>query len=302
VKFVFLRKALCSLKRSMVAALIAAVAAGGLWGPGVESVRAYVLQGPHILDLMARQLSGAKSLRVTQRVTLEESSMDTKQVVLDETLRFIFPERFRSDVKYDDNQRIMVDSKGQRLTVVDGEITDEPEGWFDRYKDLLLYNTPELLHKTLSKDGVDVETTSLGRFGDKVVYVIGARYPDESVSQLWVDMDRFLPVRWLTVHPVSTTPGEQDRWEFVYSGWQKVDGMFYPFRIETIHNGQIVRSVRVTRAEANVAIDTASLDVEQMRSKYPVKAVTVPSEEDRAVPGVEGVQRAIDDFKRKFEP
>jgi hypothetical protein len=271
---------------------------GGTW---TGSGQAYVLQGPQILALMADEIGGLKTLRVDQRVTVLDPAVSAEAIGFDETLNYIFPDRFRSEIIHQNTRRIHVVSQGQALTVVDDTISPDPEAHYDLYKDLLLFDSAFLLQKTLYMHGIDVGITSLGRLGDRVVFVIGARYPDESVSQIWVDQENFVPLRWLSVQPGGAATQQEDRWDFLYSLWQKVDGAHYPFQIETFHNKQLIRRIRVTRVDANAAIDGKLFDIAQLRSAYRPK-VKPPGPGEQPPSGLEDVQRTIEEFKKKFEP
>ena len=269
------------------------------WGGAVGPALGYILPGPQILSLMSDKISGIKTLRVDQRSTVIDSAVSAEPVVFNETLNYIFPDRFRSDVSHQPTRRIHVFSRGQALTVVGDEIRDDTAAHYDQYKDLLLFNSAYLLQKTLYQHHIDVGITSLGRLEDRVVFVIGARYPDESVSQVWVDQERFVPLRWLNVRPGGEADAE-DRWDFLYSNWQKVDGVHYPFKIETFHNQQLMRRIEVIKVDADVAIDGGLFDIARLRSLY--RQPPVPDGKRQIQPGVEDVQRTIEDFKKKFEP
>jgi outer membrane lipoprotein-sorting protein len=275
-----------------------------VWGVGclwTNTANGYVLEGPQVLTLMAGKLSGVKSLRVDQQVTVEDPAISGEPVALDETLSFLFPGNFRSDILHQDTRRIHVVSQGQTLTVVDNKITGASEGHYDQYKDLLLYNSDYMLQKILYMHGVDVGITSLGRLGDQIVFVIGANYPDESVSQVWVDKEQFFPLRWLSVRPGKGPSAEDDRWEFVYSNWQKVDGAYYPFKIETFHNRQRIRLIRVIKVDANAILNAELFNIAHLQSTYQMQEIPAPKE-DQPPSDVDEVQRTIDEFKKKFEP
>jgi hypothetical protein len=262
----------------------------------------HVLEGPHILDLVAGKLSGAQTLQVDQRVTVEDAAVASRPFVLEESLRFIFPTRFRSDMQHDNTQRIHVLSGGQTITVVDGTISSNgPPGRFNRYKDLFLYNSRYLLHKALSNHGIDVGITSLGRMEDHLVFVIGAHYPDDSVSQLWVDKERFVPLRWINILRTEKSGMASERLEFIYRNWQQVDGVLYPMQITTFHNQHPIRQIRVTRVRANAVISPELLDIPHLMTLYPrqVKALPEPRSPDSEV---DEVQRTIEEFRKKFEP
>ena len=198
------------------------------------SGHAYVLQGLHLIDLMIEQLGAeAQSLYVDQELTfyrlvsqtdvetdkmieegqspeytevdlpaeqnvqLDENGPMQEMLQLTETLRFVFPHSFRSDSKSSDSERIQVASGGRSLTIIDGNIVPPVANRFDLYKDIFLYRTRETLAERLLQLGVDVSISSLGRFEDEIAFVLGAVYPDESVSQIWIDRETFLPTRWI---------------------------------------------------------------------------------------------------------
>ena len=46
----------------------------------------------------------------------------------------------------------------------------------------MLEKQMDAMEKELPVLGVDIDVSSLGRFQDKIAYVVGARYPDESGS------------------------------------------------------------------------------------------------------------------------
>jgi hypothetical protein len=285
---------------TVFAGLSALLCMGG--GPWVGLAHGYVLPGPQILSLMSDEIGGFKTLRVDQRVTVVDSTVSADPVTFDETLNYIFPDNFRSDIIHQNTRRIHVVSRGQALTVVGDTIGASAAAHYDQYKDLILFNSTYLLQKTLYKHGIDVGITSLGRLGDRVVFVIGARYPDESVSQVWVDQEQFVPLRWLSVQQQSGGAAPQeDRWEFLYSLWQKVGGAHYPFKIETFHNRQPIRRIGVTKVDAKAMVDSELFNIPHLRSLYKDQ-VAPPDREGQPPPDMEDVQRTIEDFKKKFEP
>ncbi|MCK4466845.1 MAG: hypothetical protein KAU60_00680, partial [Desulfobacterales bacterium] len=56
----------------------------------------YVLQGPHLLDLMIKKYGKAKRLLVSQKLIFYDNSRQIGAVKINETLSYIFPEGFRS--------------------------------------------------------------------------------------------------------------------------------------------------------------------------------------------------------------
>jgi len=296
-------------------------------------VTGYVLQGPHILDLMIEQLGEARGLFVSQdlifyrfvsrvdsesgetvaanraleptetdlpadqKIGLDRNAMVEETLELEETLRFIFSSAFRSDAKSFDSERIHVVSGDRSLTIVDGNIVPAALNRFDLYKDILLYRTRGGLAERLLELGVDVSVSSLGRFEGEIRFVLGAVYPDESVSQIWIDRETFLPTRWIIRG--NAGGAESDVLEVRYLTWWKSGQSRYPSRIEFYQDGNLVRVNQVKNfREADIFSDDL-FDIEHLRSIYPLapEQPLIPGEPDEP----SEVQKTIDEFRRVFE-
>ena len=168
---------------------------------------------------------------------------------------------------------------------------------FDLYKDLLFYHSREELVERLFQLGVDVSISSLGRFEGKIAFVIGAEYPDESVSQVWIDQDTFLPLRWIIkgVDPA----GESDTMEIRYLIWWKIGEIRYPSRIEFYQDGNLVRVNQAINFEENATFSEELFDIDYLKTVFP------RSPEQPIVPGEpeepSEVEKTIEEFRRIFE-
>lgn len=302
----------------------------------VTPIYAYVLQGPHVLDLMIENLGKAKSLFVSHKIIFYRSgfvddseqlspgseskqSSDTVDAVggsrrtqdhyademaevsetleLEGSLRYIFSQAFRSDARSNDSERIFIFSDGKTLTLIDGNSAPEAANRFDLYKDLLFYRSREELVERLIQLGVDVSISSLGRFEEKIAFVIGAEYPDESVSQVWIDQNTFLPLRWIIkgVDPA----GESDTLEIRYLIWWKIDKIRYPSRIEFYQDGNLVRVNQAINFEENATFSEELFDIDYLRTvspRAPAQPI-VPGEPEEP----SEVEKTIEEFRRIFE-
>lgn len=263
----------------------------------VPTPHAYVLEGPHVLDLMVQRLSGAKTLRVLQNVEIQDADVTQHPVELAETLSYIYPNRFRSDAWYQGTNRIYVASFGQFLTVIDTQITSNKEGRFERYIDPLLHQTRTAMLKSLLAAGIDVGITSLGKIEASTAFVIGAQYPDSSVSQLWVDKESFLPLRLIIVEKGSGD-GRQ-RLEFVYRNWQSFGKTWYPMLIETYRDDILLRRAQARNVMVNNDFSPQLLDIANLIGLYGTEG---QGQKQERQPDTDDVQRTIDDFRKKFEP
>jgi hypothetical protein len=302
----------------------------------VASTHAYVLQGPHVLDLMIENLGKANSLFVSHNIIYYRSGfVDDSELLypssqsvpssdagdisdrwgqtennfadrtaqadetmeLDGSLRYIFSQAFRSDARSNDSERIHIFSDGRSLTLIDGNSVPRAANRFDLYKDILFYHSREALVDRLLQLGVDVTISSLGRFEEKFAFIIGAQYPDESVSQVWVDQKTFLPLRWIIrgVDPA----GESDTLEFRYLIWWKTGKIRYPSRIEFYQDGHLVRVNQVINLEENPTFPKELFDIDYLKTAFPKAPVQpiVPGEPEEP----SEVEKTIEEFRRIFE-
>ncbi|MBT8350834.1 MAG: hypothetical protein KJO26_06325 [Deltaproteobacteria bacterium] len=261
---------------------------------------AYVLQGPHLLELMAQNIGKTESLFVSQQLALYDDSFKDGSIELKEALKYIFPEKFRSDVVSKNGKRIHVVSKGRSLTIIDGKTVASRETIFDRYKDIILYNSRSALMQKLVHLGINTSVVSLGRFENKPVYILGAQYPDESVSQIWINKETFRPFRWI----ISTerSNGLIDSLEVRYSKWRKIRKIFYPMHIEFYQDDQLVRIIKVNEIKVNPAISGALFDINRLKSTYPEdKRDTQVLSDQRQPSELTEVQKMIEEFKKIYE-
>jgi outer membrane lipoprotein-sorting protein len=274
-----------------------AVIACLLWA---ASARAYIFPGAFILELVSRNFAGVQSMKVEQKVVIDDSAMEASPVELDETIQFLIPGRFRSEIVRPEGHLIRVVSDGADLTILDDRIVQGGGGRLEGYKDLLLYRSRHMMHKILLSRGVDVGIVSLGRMGDRLVYVIGAQYPDETVSQVWIDKERLLPLRWIDVAPGTGGGGPGERMDFVYREWASIDGTWYPMQIESFVDQRRQRVIHAVKVEANVDIPGESMNIEYLRSRYAPSGY-LPLDGGAEPDALEEVEQTIKDFKSKFE-
>jgi hypothetical protein len=329
----------------------------------------YVLEGPHIIQLMTEKLGQAQSLSVSQRVIFYNvppqpqassekdnagdlktmaSHPDRKQatpdetevpqpdslskndnlddvndsanlpdgqpavpgqtalspvlpetIQLDESLKYVFSEAFRSDIVSESNQRVYVFNQGQTITVIDGVISGAGESQFDVYKDLLLYRSREILSERLSNLGIDISVSSLGRFDGRLALVVGAEFPDETVPQVWIDKETFQPLRIIVFgakSPYSTPTGFL---EIRYSKWQQIGKISYPMQIEFIQDGVTVRAIEVDDYQIDPNFSKNLFDIARLKLEY--RQPTRTPERAGESEGLSEVQKTIEEFKKIFK-
>ena len=333
-------------------------------------LQSYVLQGPHIIQLMTEKLGQAESLSVSQRVifyniaqqppalseTDREGEPETpanspddepalpsdnqaaviqpdtvgrsesadvegfanvnqappagadqtetspeliETIQLDESLKYIFSEAFRSDIVSESNQRVFVSNQGQTITVIDGVVSGHGESRFDLYKDLLLYRSREELSERLASLGVDINVSSLGKFDGRLALVVGAEFPDHTVPQVWIDKETFQPLAIIVFGAKSPYGTRTGFLEIRYSNWQQIGKISYPMQIEFIQDGVTVRAIEVDDYQLNPTFSKDVFDIARLKLEYREQAdVTERSDEGD---GLSEVQKTIEEFKKIFE-
>jgi hypothetical protein len=330
----------------------------------------YVLQGPHIIQLMTEKLGQAQSLSISQRVifynivpqppapsetdrggelkttvsgpddelappspgqtaVIDPDAVDkndnldagglanAKQaqpagsyqsgsspelietLQLDESLKYGFPEAFRSDIVSESNQRVFVSNQRQTITVIDGVISGHGESRFDLYKDLLLYRSREMLSERLSELGVDINVSSLGKFDGRLALVVGAEFPDLTVPQVWIDKETFQPLAMLVSGTKSAYGAQSGFLEIRYSNWQQIGKISYPMQIEFIQDGATVRVIEVDDYQLNPNFSKDVFDIARLKLEYREPA-DAPDRTDEGE-GLSEVEKTIEEFKKIFE-
>ena len=258
---------------------------------------AYILRGPHVIELVVRQMGRPDTLLVSQRVSYYDNRFEGGIVSAHETVRYVFPDTFRSDSISENAERVRLMVQGDGLTIVDGRVAAIDEFQFDVYKDILLYRSRGGLSKRLSSLGVDINATSLERFEDRIVLVLGTESPDEYVNQVWVDKETFKPVRWLM--PGQADDGGHFVREVRYLDWRQVNSVWYPMHMQFFQDNTLLREIRVEQMKINPVFPKELFDVARLRFEYATQAEEANKE--AVSEELDEVQETIDEFRKKYE-
>ena len=263
----------------------------------VSALQAYVLHPLHLLELMISEMGEAESLMVYQELVVNESELPEQTISLKETVMFMFPDAFRSEITSDVARRIHVVDRGRTTTIIDEQLVGDQESVFDRYKDLFLYNSLDMLEARLQRLGVDTTISSLGKYQGRIGYIIGSQYPDEFEPQLWLDKKTFKPFRWLLAPGPDGDPSAA--LEVRYYGWRQFDKIWYPARIEFYQGENLVRTILVQTVRVNPELDGQLFDVRRLRAQYPRGGPQLPAQTESGEQS--DVQETVERFQRLFE-
>lgn len=208
---------------------------------------AYVLPTEFILQILADKRRHLNIVDLSIQLTTE---LESQHAPAEDRVYLKNPERLR---------RVRQDEETTTVEIVrEGKAARGPEGDIKRVK-----STPDILPvllmpvgasieemqvrmtKAVKALGIDTSVTALGRYEDRVCYIIGARAWEKNVSQLWIDKETFLPLRLVLM---DNKVRRETRWlEFGSS----VTADWYPRVIEILEDGVRVERAEVTKIEMN---------------------------------------------------
>jgi hypothetical protein len=253
------------------------------------------LTTPKILEMTAAHMGKAGRLFVIQTVVYPRLTVEGKHYGAKESMHFLFPDRFRSEIRSPGLHRIRVEGPEETVTVVNGKIVPEREirGRSYLYVDLLRNRTGQGMIEFLQNTGVDPGITSLGRSGGKTAYVIGAEFPDMSKSQLWIDKETFFPRRFFHV---SNETGARPPISIRFEDWETRNGFAYPMSVFIEQEQKTLRIIRVDSIEIDPSFDAGLLSAARLKSIHPEAMPAKAAAADET----DEVREAVEAFRRLF--
>lgn len=102
----------------------------------------------------------------------------------------------------------------------------------------------------LKRHKIDEDVVSLDRLGGQIAYVIGAKPWEGEKPQLWIDKEFLLPIRLITEGKDGSTLDVR-----LLGYGSGATGEWYPRRIQTYRNGELIETVTYDSAELNTNLD-----------------------------------------------
>jgi len=255
--------------------------------------QAYVMPGKQMIEMMIKNMGATSTLSVEHAFNLHNPDLNTSPLALQETVIYQFPDAMHSEILMNDKQKLHIVSPRGTITIIDSIISEDPHTTFDLYKYLLLERDKTMITRRLKVSGIDINVSSYGKFEKRAVYVIGARYPDMSVPQLWLELNTFRPCRWIV------TPNNYGQsLEIVYRNWIEITkDVWYPDVIEYIQDTHVLVEIKRKSLKINPELTNDLFDVSYHRQMYPSQSsYGSPYESD-----MDEVNKTIRDFQRAFE-
>lgn len=258
--------------RNVFRLLAAAIAGFALFSmPSLPvTADAYVLPAPYLLERVstgiqpASRFQAVKTLRIEPAVPDEDENHRGRRRSFDLVVSFRHPSSFRADIRGDDLEHTHVASGGSYITLIDNVIAGRSGQWIYDFKSIFLQQSREELTDNLRMMGVRTGISSIGRLGGGIFFVVGAQYPDNTVPQLWIDRERFLPVR--LVMAGAPGEGEPPAAEIRFSRWSRQDGMRYPAEMTFFENGTEMQRITLRQLDTEPSFDAGQFDISALEA------------------------------------
>ena len=235
----------------------------------------YVPGADQILNQLVVCNGTAKALEIKQKAVYYDKRIKDGSAEFSETVKYKFPDKFRSVVTGSKVKKITVLNNGKTLAILDNKLTAIDENGFDHYMDLLLYKNKDMLRRILEKHDIDTSQTEFDRYGDKIVLVIGKMGRDGiTYPSLSFEKKTLLPLRWVLGSNGKTESGQGGAlMEILYLDWKKTGSIQYPSRIEFYNNHTLVRKLRIDSVNPDFKNDDSLFDIDTVKRKNVSKPV-----------------------------
>lgn len=263
-----------------------------LWG--VLPAAGYVPPGELILDRMTSTLGRTGKFSVVHTTAVADTACPPlHEATATETAWYDPPDRFRFESVFKKVKRIYVATPEAALTIVDGHVVSTAQSPLMRYREPLLCRDRKLLAARLVGMGIDTTVSSLGRLDGTVAYVVGARFPDASASQLWVAKETFLPFRLII-----NDSRERTQVEARYSQWHKEGAFWFPMHIEIYRNHRLIQTICSHTVTKKSVFESGLFDITALQRRYPPADAAEGRPPDSST---DEIQQAIDNFNKLYE-
>jgi outer membrane lipoprotein-sorting protein len=227
-----------------------------------DLARAYVLPADFIMRMLAerRRRMNIKDLSIQLNTEISEHSVE-----VEEHLYLKAPERMRRVRQDEETTIVEVQREGRHARGSEKALQRMKGPPSDPLAAMLMpagedvEQMQERLLRTIAALGIDTKTTWLGRFEDRVCYVIGAHNWKANANQLWIDKETFLPVRLVQV---SGKEGKKSRRELRWLEYgSAVTGDWFPRVLEVYVDGERIERAEVAKIELNKKVPETLFDL-----------------------------------------
>ena len=256
-----------------------------------------------LLTRMIASLGPAKGVAVTQRWVRYGSFPGTPDTPFTVSVSLKFPDTIRSEtVRSETVKSEWASPDGKRMGVINGRRREvfgaDPSSHGDAWDATmtawlpLAFRSGSLLAWHLQSRGVDLTVTSLGRLDDTLVIIIGARYPDDTIPQLWLNKSTYRPVRWLCRFDDAVF------FDVRYGPWHQRETVWFPMDIAVTAPDGIRMSGTMDTIVVNPSFPDDFFDVDQLRRRR----VSAGSDPLHGRDSNSEVKAIIDRFSRLYRP
>lgn len=226
---------------------------------------AYVIPADFLMKLLAEKRRELKVRDLSAQLVAE---VEGSLAPVDEYLYVKSPERLRLVAQGDDGSSVYIEREGQRAMGPESAPKRLTHA-FDLTATLLVPNGRDLesmaarMLAAMRAAGVDTSIVSLGREGDTLAYIVGARPFEPDKPQVWLYKSSFLPLKTV-LFDRSRSPASRVEMRFLDYG-SPIGGEYLPGVIEVYRDGKRVRRAELTKLSVNQTLPETLFDLPRAR-------------------------------------
>ena len=227
---------------------------------------AFILPSSKIFEFMEKERNKLSGVKVSQTTFVYDDALPQGKLEALSTLYLKKPDKFYLENKFSNNTMTVVANGSQVVTLVDNKIQRNIIGIKEDLilRDLILCPSSSKILGRLKEFGIDTNSVGFGRANGIIVYIIGAKRKDNPLPQIWIDKERFIPIKLIAMDK------ENSRWfEIEFLDYRLVDGFWYPFIINFFSDKKLVQTFIATDIFINSQISDHIFDVENFKKLSP---------------------------------
>lgn len=114
----------------------------------------------------------------------------------------------------------------------------------------------------ISKAGIDTRIVSMSILDETPIYIIGAQPWETNKSQLWLDKNSYLPLRYTMIEKIAETTTAFEMRFVEYGG---AGGTLFPRIVEEYKDGVLTRRSEVSKAQFNQNLPESLFDLSKAK-------------------------------------
>jgi|GEM_PF-5067928 len=231
------------------------------------SALGYIPSAHFIIRMMLQRNQAIQDVTVEQTTAIFDDKSGYEGLQVREVLYLKFPDRYRLDTTLPNETKTTICSQGKMLTIVGNEVISHAPDEKITFKAFIINHSVDEVIQLLRSRNVNIERMGLGRFNGKIAYIIGANETETELPQLWIDKDRFLPLRFIAKEKKKESVTKV---EVRYLNYRRIHGKFqYPSTVEFYNDNILTLRYQIEKVVVNNLVPDKLFNIKTILGNNP---------------------------------